>query len=97
MPRYKRFQPVEKPLETSVTVFAPPVEDEAPAAVKVPEDWSLGALLKVRMTGAGATVTLYPEEASWEHPERAIQFTNIGILQDFVSRWYARQHHDPRA
>lgn len=88
MPRYKRFQPIEQ-----APVFAPPVE-ETP---KVPADWTLGALLNVRVGGAGAVITLYPEEASYEHPERTLRFSNMGECQDFVSRWYAREHHDPRA
>lgn len=64
-----------------------------------PADWSKGALLNVRdhHSVAPYVITLWPEEYSPEHPERCITFTNRGECQDFVSRWYAAEHHDPRA
>ena len=71
-----------------------PNEHDAPAP---PADWSRGALLNVRVAGADYVVTLYPEEFDPRHPERALRFGNPALCQDFVSRWYARQHHDPRA
>lgn len=63
----------------------------------VPTHWPYGCLLNVRNTGADYVVTILGEEYDPRHPERAIRFSHQGRLQDFVSRWYARQHHDPRA
>ena len=63
----------------------------------VPEGWRKGALLNVRNYGAEYIITLWPEEYSPEHPERSIQIRNPGICQDFISKWYAAEHHDPRA
>ncbi|RQS63848.1 hypothetical protein DID98_02910 [Burkholderia sp. Bp8984] len=62
-----------------------------------PADWRKGALLNVRNRGDAYVITLYPEEFDEEHPERSMRFTNLGECQDFVSRWYAAEHHDPRA
>ena len=62
-----------------------------------PEHWTKGALLNVRVAGAEYVVTLYPEEYDDRHPERALRFPNPARCQDFVSSWYSRQHHDPRA
>ena len=62
-----------------------------------PADWRKGALLNVRNYGNAYRITLYPEEYSPEREERALTFTNPGECQDFVSRWYAPEHHDPRA
>ncbi|WP_244191308.1 hypothetical protein [Ralstonia insidiosa] len=63
----------------------------------VPADWRKGALLNVRNYGDRYVITLWPEEYSQEKPERAIEFTNLGECQNFVSDWYARHSHDPRA
>jgi hypothetical protein len=63
----------------------------------IPKDWNLGALLNVRNTGEDYTVTLYPEEYDWRRPERALRFPNSARCQDFISQWYARTWHDPRA
>lgn len=62
-----------------------------------PADWRKGALLNVRNYGAEYIVTLYPEELDNDRPERSLHFTNPGQCQDFVSKWYAAEHHDPRA
>lgn len=64
-----------------------------------PADWRKGALLNVRdhHSYAPYVITLWPEEYDPEHPERCVTFTNRGECQDFVSRWYAAEHHDPRA
>lgn len=64
---------------------------------KYPSDWRKGALLNVRNYGDAYRITLYPEEYSPEREERTLTFTNPGECQDFVSRWYAPEHHDPRA
>lgn len=75
-----------------------PVPDSStPAPKQTPEHWPKGALLNVRNYGTEYIVTLFPEEFHVEHPERALRYENVGELQDFVSRWYAREHHDPRA
>ena len=66
-------------------------------APTIPADWHPGMLLNVRNSGDALTITLYPEEFDYRKPERALRFTNFGEGQDFISRWYARQHHDPRA
>ena len=103
MPRSKRVAPpahlqAQAAEPDIVAAETPAPEIEAPAdAVTAPTHWPLGALLNVRNTGADYVITLYPEEFDPRRPERALRFTNPGRCQDFVSRWYARQHHDPRA
>ena len=62
-----------------------------------PEDWTKGALLNVRNAGECYNVTLYPEEADPRLPERTLKFTNPAKCQDFVSKWYARESHNPLA
>lgn len=69
----------------------------ASAKEEYPSDWRKGALLNVRNHGAEYIVTLHPEEFDPRHEERCIKFTNLGECQDFVSKWYARESHDPRA
>lgn len=56
-----------------------------------------GELLNVRNRGDFYVVTRYPEEYDAEKPNRAVKFTNLGECQNFVSDWYSRQTHDPRA
>lgn len=63
----------------------------------IPEYWRHGALLNVRNAGDAYLLTLWPEEYDYRKPERGLRFTNPGECQDFVSRWYSRQNHDPRA
>lgn len=63
----------------------------------VPSDWIVGALLNVRANGAGYTVTLLEENFDYRHPERTLFFSNSWTCQDFISQWYARTYHDPRA
>lgn len=72
-------------------------EESVEDAQKVPSDWRKGALLNVRNYGAEYIVTLYPEEWDHAHPARALHFPNSARCQDFVSAWYARESHDPRA
>lgn len=83
------------------TVAQPaPVEDALQperAPNQPPADWRKGALLNVRNRGDAYVVTLYPEEFDERYPARALRFTNPGECQDFVSRWYTAEHHDPRA
>ena len=81
---------------TPPAVSAPDIARD-PEAPTPPADWGHGALLNVRSMGGEYVVTLYPEEFDAAHPERALRFANAVLCQDFVSKWYARQHHDPRA
>jgi hypothetical protein len=62
-----------------------------------PPDWRKGALLNVRNHGAEYIITLYPEEYDPRYQERCLKFTNLGECQDFVSKWYARESHNPLA
>lgn len=73
----------------------PEVVERAPD--QPPPDWIKGQLLNVRNYGHAYMVTLHPSEHDPEHPERSMEFTNLGECQDFVSAWYARESHDPRA
>lgn len=77
-----------------IEVIDEPVEK---APNEPPADWRKGALLNVRNYGDAYRITLYGEEYSPEREERALTFTNPGECQDFVSAWYAPEHHDPRA
>ena len=70
------------------------IEPEAPI---IPEHWQKGQLLNVRNAGHAYRVTLFPEDYDDRHPDHCLEFTNPGQCQDFVSRWYARENHDPRA
>lgn len=62
-----------------------------------PADWRKGALLNVRNHGAEYIVTLHPAEYDPRHDDQCMKFTNVGECQNFVSAWYARESHDPRA
>jgi len=66
--------------------------DYGPAALAIPEDWNLGALLNVRNNGAEYLVSLYPEEYDPRRPERTLRFSNSADCQNFVSAWYARTY-----
>ena len=72
-------------------------EELAPVEPQPPAFWGRGALLNVRTTGGDYIVTLYPEEYDARSPERAMRFANPALCQNFVSQWYSRQSHDPRA
>lgn len=63
----------------------------------VPTDWRKGALLNVRNGGEEYIITLHPEEYDPRYPERCVRFTNVGECQNFISDWYTRESHDPRA
>jgi hypothetical protein len=64
---------------------------------QIPTGWSKGQLLNVRNRGEYYVVTLFPEESDPRYPERELRFTNPALCQAFVSRWYTREHFDPRA
>ncbi len=72
-------------------------ESDITKPLECPADWCPGMLLNVRNTGPDYTITLWPEEADPRHPDRALHFTNPADCQNFVSAWYSRQSHDPRA
>ncbi|KWA12658.1 hypothetical protein WL26_14735 [Burkholderia cepacia] len=90
----KTKKPCGSPIQVDVSgdPAEPPEKDIEP-----PADWRKGALLNVRNRGDAYVITLYPEEFDEEHPERALRFTNLGLCQGFVSRWYSRESLDPRA
>jgi hypothetical protein len=92
-PEYTEMLKARSPDEVRETF-----EQEFPVALNTPPaDWRKGALLNVRNMGSEMVITLWPEEASANHPERSLRFTNFGEAQTFVSTWYSNEHHDPRA
>jgi hypothetical protein len=71
--------------------------DDLPVA---PISWTKGQLLNVRNRGEFYVITLLGEEDDpplKPAPNGALRFTNTALCQDFVSKWYATEHHDPRA
>jgi hypothetical protein len=71
--------------------------DDLPVA---PVSWTKGQLLNVRNRGEFYVVTLLGEEDDpplKPAPNGALRFTNTALCQEFVSKWYATEHHDPRA
>ena len=72
-------------------------ESTEPEGPQLPDDWHPGMLLSVRNFGDAYTITLWPEEFDPRKPERALRFANPAAAQNFISKWYARQSHDPRA
>lgn len=66
-------------------------------AVEVPPSWTKGQLLNVRNAGEYYVITLLGEEFDPRYPTRALKFTNPALCQNWVSNWYARENHDPRA
>lgn len=88
---------IESAREDGTQSWAEAVSDFPREPDLPPSGWHKGALLNVRNHGAEYVITLWPEEYDVEHEERCIKFTNLGLCQDFVSRWYARESHDPRA
>jgi hypothetical protein len=67
-----------------------------PSAI-APPSWTKGQLLNVRHGGPGYRITLLGEEYDPRYPERCLEFSNGGECQNFVSNWYSRESHDPRA
>jgi hypothetical protein len=77
-----------------------PDPDDDEDAVRVPASWHKGQLLNVRNRGEFYVVTLLGEEDEpplKPAPNGALRFTNTALCQDWISKWYAREHHDPRA
>jgi len=65
----------------------------------IPPSWTKGQLLNVRNRGE-YVVTLLGEEDEpplRPAPSGALRFTNSALCQAFISAWYARESHDPRA
>ena len=71
--------------------------EKPPEPPYCPPHWIKGQLLNVRHNGSTYVVTLLEEEFDPYHPERAKFFDNSFDAQMFVSNWYNRQSHDPRA
>lgn len=65
--------------------------------VEVPEGWIKGQLLNVRNSGGEYVVTVLGEEFDPRYQMRALKFGNSFDCQTFISKWYSREHHDPRA
>jgi len=86
--------PVEPP--DQIIALAEP-ERELFLHVEVPPSWTKGQLLNVRNAGEHYVITLLGEEFDPRHPERAVKFSNPALCQDWISRWYQREHFDPRA
>jgi len=92
--------PFKTHLDRAVEALGPELEPllqptEPPIAV--PPSWTKGQLLNVRNAGEHYVITLLGEEFDPRYPERALKFTNSALCQNFVSNWYARENHDPRA
>ena len=81
-------KPVEAPPEPAITL------EEGHS---YPSDWRKGQLLNVRNAGSHYNVTLLGEEYDPRYPERCLQFPHPAACQNFISWWYARDSHDPRA
>ncbi len=78
---------------------AVPVEP-TPVAVRefdYPEFWTKGQLLNNRKNGDAYIVTALGEEFDPQHPERSMHFSSSFDCQAFISWWYNRDSHDPRA
>lgn len=75
----------------ALNALMPPAENE------LPRGWAKGAHLNVRNVGHEYRITLFPEEFDPLQPERCLKFTNTATCQQFVSEWYMRESHDPRA
>ena len=72
-------------------------EHAAPVAPEHPEHWIRGQLLNVRQNGTGYIVTTLEEVFDPHFPERAKFFDSSYEAQEFISKWYAQDSHDPRA
>lgn len=72
-------------------------EDDSIQALPIPTGWVKGQLLNVRNAGDTYRVTVLGEEYDYRSPERCLEFTNSWECQQFVSAWYSRESHDPRA
>ena len=80
-------------------VLSPAIAHQSPTEpeIAIPDGWIKGQLLNVRHAGPGYRVTLLGEEYDPRYPHRCLEFADSFECQQFVSQWYARQSHDPRA
>lgn len=78
----------------SLDEFELRIQHEGPP---IPAFWMKGQLLNVRNAGADYVITVLGEEFDPRYPERALRLSNYALCQDFISRWYQRESHDPRA
>lgn len=67
-----------------------------PGMVLYPPFWTKGQLLNVRNMGDDYVLTVLGEEFDPRYPERALRL-DYALCQDFISHWYQRESHDPRA
>lgn len=70
---------------------------ETPGIHSYPEFWLKGQLLNCRKSGDNYIVTLSSEDFDPQAPERALHFSSSFDAQAFVSWWYNKDYHDPRA
>lgn len=111
-PRFKKAQPGQsapyeaiksppgafpKAGEDPVAHYSREILGEETQAPELPRGWAKGAHLNVRNVGHEYRITLFPEEFDSAQPERCLRFTNPVNCQNFVSAWYSRESHDPRA
>lgn len=108
-PRFKKAAPgaVVAPAITTAEpdkplyVFGEPSTEtfnhHEPAEPELPRGWAKGAHLNVRNVGHEYRITLFPEEFDPAQPERCLRFTSPVDCQNWISRWYMRESHDPRA
>ena len=98
-PRFKKAAPgaVAAIVEATPAEVAAEEYGEPPAEPALPRGWAKGAHLNVRNVGTEYRITLFPEEFDPQQPERCLRFTNPAQCQNWVSAWYARESHDPRA
>lgn len=93
-PLKRRGRPPRIPAEAPQTQLAP---EQLASEQLAPDFWKKGQLLNVRNAGPGYRVTILGEEYDPRYPERTLEFSNSFECQKFVSTWYSRQSHDPRA
>jgi hypothetical protein len=94
-----KLSDVEIPLRTHEVVQS---AEEAgfDIELRAPSSWTKGQLLNIRNRGEFYVVTLLGEEDEpplRPAPSGALKFTNPALCQDFISRWYMREHYDARA
>jgi hypothetical protein len=94
-----KLSDVEIPLSTHEAVEI--AEDAGfEIEVRAPASWTKGQLLNVRNRGEFYVITLLGEEDEpplKPAPNGALRFMNTALCQDFISTWYSRESHDPRA
>lgn len=97
MSRRSRSRPIRAEVRALFEPRPSVVPEPAMFHVEPPADWVKGQLLNVRHGGPGYRVTVLGEEFDPRYPERCLEFSSSFDCQQFVSSWYSRQSHDPRA